>query len=109
MWETKNDKARSIPIDVELGRELLTLIKNGELPTHDEFYKALKKAVDTLQYEQGLTVYSLRHTGCTRAARKNAGAKVQHFAGHKDFRTTRKYIHLEDVDMADVAATMRRA
>jgi hypothetical protein len=33
--------------------------------------------------------------------------KVQKFAGHKDFRTTLNYIHLEDEDLADVAATMR--
>jgi integrase len=51
----------------------------------------------------------MRHTGCTRAARKNAGAKVQKFAGHKDFKTTLNYIHLEDEDMGDVASTMRRA
>jgi integrase len=94
---------------VELGRELLTLICTGRLPTHDEFYRALKAACVALEYDPKLNVYSMRHTGCTRAARKNAGAKVQKFAGHRDFRTTLNYIHLEDEDMADVALTMRRA
>jgi integrase len=109
LWETKNDEARSIPIDVELGRELQTLIHTGTLPSHDEFYRAIKAACAALGYDSGLNVYSMRHTGCTRAARKNAGAKVQKFAGHKDFKTTLNYIHLEDEDMADVATTMRRA
>lgn len=109
LWETKNDEARSIPIDVELGKELRSLIMSKELPTHEEFYKALKAACAELEYDQKLNVYSMRHTGCTRAARKNSGAKVQKFAGHKDYRTTQNYIHLEDEDMADVAATMRRA
>ena len=109
LWETKNDEARSIPIDIELGRELQALIRSGTLPKHDEFYKALKDACAALGYDKGLNVYSMRHTGCTRAARRNAGAKVQKFAGHKDFKTTLNYIHLEDEDMADVAMTMRRA
>jgi hypothetical protein len=51
----------------------------------------------------------MRHTDCTRAARRNAGAKAQKFAGHKDFKTTLNYVHLEDEDMSDVASTMRRA
>jgi integrase len=109
LWETKNDEARSIPIDVTLGRELAALIRSGTLPTHDAFYKALKAACEALGYDRGLNVYSMRHTGCTRAARGNAGAKVQKFAGHRDFKTTLNYIHLEDEDMADVAMTMRRA
>jgi integrase len=41
-----------------------------------------------------------------RAARKVNGAKVQKFAGHRDFRTTLNYIHLEDDDMADVAISL---
>lgn len=109
LWKTKNDEQRSIPIDVELGKELLGLIRAGQLPTHEEFYKAIKQACALLGYDPKLCVYSMRHTGCTRAARRNAGAKVQKFAGHKDYRTTQNYIHLEDEDMADVAATMRRA
>ncbi len=109
LWETKNDEARSIPIDVQLGRELQTLIRTGTLPSHDEFYRAIKAACAALGYDSGLNVYSMRHTGCTRAARKNAGAKVQKFAGHKDFKTTLNYIHLEDEDIADVAMTMKRA
>jgi integrase len=85
------------------------MIRQGKRPTHDEFYKAIKRACAALGYSEGLNVYSMRHTGCTRAARKNAGAKVQKFAGHKNFKTTLNYIHLEDEDMADVAMTMRRA
>jgi integrase len=108
LWKTKNDDARSVPVDLELGRELHALVQAGTLPAHDEFYKALKVACRELGYNEDLNVYSLRHTGCTRAARKNAGAKVQKFAGHRDFKTTLKYIHLEDEDMADVAMTMRK-
>lgn len=108
LWKTKNDEARSVPVEMELGRELRALVIYGELPSHDEFYKALKASCRALGYNEDLNVYSLRHTGCTRAARKNAGAKVQKFAGHKDFRTTLNYIHLEDEDMADVAMTMRK-
>jgi integrase len=106
LWRTKNDDARSVPIPVELGKELLRLVEAGELPSHEEFYSALKKALRALEYDKDLTVYSLRHTGLTRAARKSAGAKVQRFAGHKDYRTTQNYVHLEDEDMADVAASM---
>lgn len=109
LHETKNDAARSIPIDVELGRELLALITGGTFPTHDEFYKALKEAVRTCGYDEDLCVYSLRHTGLTRAARNNAGAKVQTFGGHRSYKTTQKYIHMEDEDMAAVAMTMRRS
>lgn len=108
MWsgETKNDAARSIPIRIELGRELLALVVSGELPSHDEFYRAFKDACSRLNYSSDLTVYSLRHTALTRAARKNSGAKVQNFAGHKDYKTTQKYIHLSDEDNADVAESM---
>jgi integrase len=108
MWsgETKNDAARSIPIPVELGKELLALVVSGELPDHDEFYRAFKTACYKLNYSADLCVYSLRHTALTRAARKNAGAKVQNFAGHKNYKTTQKYIHLSDEDNVDVAASM---
>jgi integrase len=109
LWETKNDDARSVPVDVELARELYALVQSGKRPTHDEFYKALKAACAALGYNTNLNVYSLRHTGCTRAARKVSGAKVKKFAGHRKFETTLNYIHLEDEDMADVAMTMRSA
>jgi integrase len=72
-------------------------------------YKVLKAAVLALRYNSKLCVYSLRHTGCTRAARGNAGAKVQKFAGHRDYRATLNYIHLEDEDMAEVAMRMRKS
>ncbi|MCL2716926.1 MAG: tyrosine-type recombinase/integrase [Alphaproteobacteria bacterium] len=109
LWETKTDQARSIPIEVELGRELLALIESGTLPSHQDFYRSLKAAVKALGYDQGLTVYSMRHTGCTRAARRVSAAKTQRFAGHRDYRTTQNYIHLEDEDMADVAAALRQS
>jgi integrase len=104
--QTKNDDARSVPVPVKLGRELLALVRSGALPTHEDFYKALKAACAKLGYDPKLNVYSLRHTGCTRAARKVSGAKTQKFAGHRDYRTTQNYIHLEDEDMADVAMSM---
>lgn len=107
--ETKNDDARSVPVPVELGKELLALVRSKALPAHDDFYKALKRAVALLGYDARLCVYSMRHTGYTRAARKNAGAKVQKFAEHRDYRTTQNYIHLEDEDMADVAMTLQEA
>ena len=108
LWKTKNDDARSIPVDIELGRELRALLEDGELPKHREFYKALKAACASKGLDKAFTVYSLRHTGCTRAARENAGSKVQKFAGHKDFRTTMNYVHLADEDMVSVASSMRR-
>ena len=80
----------------------------GELPSRDEFHGAIKTACAKLGLDPHLNVYSIQHTGRTRAARWNAGARVQKFAGHKDFKTTLNYIHLEDEDMADVAMTMRR-
>jgi len=70
--------------------------------TQDERQKG---ACERLGYDSKVNEYSMRHTGCTRAARKNAGAKVRKLAGHKDFKTTLNYVHLEDDDMADVAMT----
>lgn len=46
------------------------------------------------------TMHDLRHTFCTRAYRKYPAPDVKAAAGHKDIRTTQRYLH-DDTTLAD--------
>ena len=45
---------------------------------------------------KGLRPYDLRHTAVTRWVQRYSGAIAQKAAGHASFKTTERYIHLND-------------
>jgi integrase len=105
--DTKTGKTRSQPLrDFDLARWLKRVLEAGELPSHSDFYYALKDACAALGYSDKLTVYSTRHTALTRLARKAKPAVVQHYAGHSSYKTTLKYIHLNDDDLMEAAGAL---
>jgi integrase len=101
LWHTKTDRPRSVPLAVTLLRPLRRLIEDGGLPTHGEFYRALKAACAALGLPKELTVYSTRHTGGTRLAQTPGvnGPVIKTWMGHGSYRTTENYIHMADEDL----------
>lgn len=108
LWadETKNSAMKSVPMDHDTARQLKALLEAGELPTHHEFYVAFKAACAKAGLSPELCVHSLRHTTGTRLARLVKPALVQKFMGHRTYRTTEKYIHLNDDDMLEAAEAL---
>lgn len=106
--EGKNGHIDTVAIDAAMARPLKDLIASKNLPTPNECYLAVKAAAKAMGLSDDFTLYSLRHTTGTRAARGNSGPMVQKFLRHRDFRTTQKYIHLADEDVATVALSLKQ-
>ena len=98
--ETKTDTPRDIPIDEALGRELKALVVSGAIPEYEPMRICLKNAVKACGYSPKLGIHSARH-GCATRFIKNGEslAIVQKFLGHKDIKTTGKYVHVEAEDL----------
>lgn len=54
-------------------------------------------------------LYTNRHTFCTKAAVVLTGAELQALAGHTDYRTTQKYVHLAQQHKVLAAAATKAA
>jgi integrase len=78
----------------------------GTLPTHEAFYRSFKSACEALGLSDKLNVHSLRHTFGTRMAKVAKPALVQALMGHGSYKTTQKYVHLTDDDLAEATAAL---
>lgn len=98
--ETKTDTPRDIPIDEALARELKALVVSGAIPEYEPMRMCLKAAVKSCGYSPKLGIHSARHACATRLIKSGASlAIVQKFLGHKDIKTTTKYVHVEADDL----------
>lgn len=107
LWDTKNGKARSVPVDPALSRPLRRLIEDGALPGYREHYYVFKRTCRALGFSSTLTIHSMRHTTGTRLAAAVSGPVVQKFLGHASYRTTQRYVHLSDEELQRAAQTLR--
>jgi integrase len=97
--DTKTDTPRDIPIDEELARELKAMVCSQTVPKYEPMRTYLKRAVKACGYSPQLVLHGARH-GCATRLIKNGEALpiVQDFLGHKDIRTTMKYVHVQNDD-----------
>ncbi len=99
LMHTKNGCVRSIELDDHTMNALTALQYKHELKSFDykEIYSMWNTLMNDLGWQdKGYTLHTLRHTVATRLAR--AGIPVQDicsFLGHKDIKTTMRYIHAE--------------
>ncbi len=92
---TKTNTPRDVPIDVELGAELLAMVKAKRVPNYHTFRKYLKRALKSAGQSAGLGVHSLRHTTATRLVHGNVNLSVvKDYLGHANLNTTLKYTHV---------------
>jgi integrase len=105
--DVKTGKGRSIPVhDFDLARWLRAQLDAGTLTSHQRFYRTFKAACAKLGLCSKLNVHSLRHTFGTRMAKVAKPALVQALMGHGSYKTTQKYVHLNDDDLAEATAAL---
>ena len=120
----KGKEARFVPLSDKLRDELITelitpcknqfndqvdsdliLFKNkvGDYIDHDNFVKRVfKKDVNEAGFSK-LRFHDLRHTAITLMVKKNIPMPiVQKIAGHKDIKTTMRYVHIVGSDIEEL-------
>lgn len=100
--ETKTDTPRDIPVTAQLARELKALLVNGYSANYDRSRWRFNQARLLYGWNHTITMYGMRHGAATYLTKQGMhGEKIQQFMGHKDYKTTQQYIHLESEDLAD--------
>lgn len=101
--KTKTDTARNVPLPPELGRELRAMLATDSQPIYRTMRQRLAMAVKSCGYEPQLTIHTLRHTTATRLALQGyTEGKIQRLLGHKNIKTTLRYVHLNDSSIAEM-------
>jgi integrase len=104
LWKTKSDRPRSVPIPVELGRELRAAVAARTLPTYYTMITSVRRFAKSAGQSEGFCIHSLRHTTATRLIQRGVNlAVVQRFLGHNDIKTTLRYTQIVDDDLANAA------
>ena len=91
---------------MDLARWLKATLTAGALPSHETFYRHFKAACAATGLSDRLNVHSLRHTFGTRMVKVAKPALVQTLMGHGSYKTTQKYVHLTDDDLAAATASL---
>jgi integrase len=100
--ETKTDTPRDIPVTPQLARELKALLVNGYSANYDRSRWRYNEARKVYGWGPNLTMYGMRHGAATYLTKQGMQPeKIQQFMGHKDYKTTQQYIHLESEDLAE--------
>jgi integrase len=107
LYKTKNGESRSVPIDESIRPILERLCKRAgksgylfENPKTGKPLKDIKTAWKNVLSDakiSGLRFHDLRHTFGTRACDGGASlSAIKDVMGHKDIRTTMRYVHATD-------------
>ncbi|MFZ2193154.1 MAG: tyrosine-type recombinase/integrase [Candidatus Moraniibacteriota bacterium] len=104
----KGGQKQSIPINIELAKNIKQLAKNKEI-SEPLFMSSFKKRITqrrvgmlvqkylklTRITKLNISVHSLRHSFCSRLLEKGVNLKtIQILAGHKNISTTERYLHI---------------
>jgi integrase len=101
---TKTDNPRDIPITPQMAGELRALFGNGYRTNYHRSRDRFDAARNLLGLPPALTLYGARHAAATYLTKRGLHPeKVQQFMGHKDYKTTQKYIKVENEDLAQAA------
>ncbi len=120
---TKGGRLRHVPMTERLAAALrahrhlrgkrVMAQSNGDALTMKIVQDRVARAAGTATVRQG--VHILRHTFCSHLAMRGAPARaIQELAGHKDLKTTQRYMHMspaaidEAIRLLDRAATRGR-
>ena len=113
-WETKADLPRQVPMTKRV-REILEERADMERPfemftvdSADDHWEIMRKGlkIDT-EKDPEFVIHALRHTCASRLAASGMDAfKIQKWMGHKDIKTTQKYVTLFGADLHDLASAL---
>jgi integrase len=102
--KSKTDSPRDIPVPAEMAKSLKALIVNGPSPNYSRLRMQFDAAKEVLGLPPLLTMYGARHGAATYLTKRGMQpAKIQQFMGHKSYKTTEKYVHVENEDLAEAA------
>ena len=102
--QTKTDTPRDIPIPADLAAEYRAQIAAKARPTYNTMRNLMKKALEKAGQSSERPVHCLRHSTATRLILQNVNvAVVQNFLGHRDIKTTLKYVHVTSAALADAS------
>lgn len=110
VWITKTGDIRKIPLGPKLAEPLRAwkaVCGNSEnlIPWKHAPHQLTNMFTYFLRKRCGVkegSIHSLRHTFVTRLQQKDVhGGKVQRLAGHKNYRTTERYTHLNVGDLIE--------
>lgn len=116
-FKTKNRDIRTIPINSSM-MKLLGMIErtessylfhdaNGNKYRGDYIGKKFKMYLRIAGFDESLHFHSLRHTIITEMVKADENLlKIQSFIGHKSYKTTLKYTHLNIEDYRDLAESI---
>jgi integrase len=97
---TKTDTPRDIPLDPKLMGEFKAMVIQNGRPNYTTMRRQLKAALEACGGDPAIGIHNLRHTTATRLNKLEVPtATVQQFLGHKDIKTTMKYLHVEAADL----------
>jgi len=113
--ETKGKESRIVPVSNPLKEEILQLVIGRDdleetlfLTTtssavhHDTFSRTFKKDLKESNLRP-IRFHDLRHTAMTLLVKQNISPwVVQRVAGHKDMRTTLRYVHIVGKDIESI-------
>lgn len=107
LWETKNGKARSVPLS-ERAKEILSRRLPFSVREHQVRYAWDKaKVAMGLGDDDDFVFHTLRHTRATRLVEMGVNLRViQQFMGHKAIETTLRYAHVSDDMLAQAGANI---
>lgn len=99
---TKTDNPRDIPITPAMAKELRALIANNWSPNYNRSRMRFDSARKALGLPPSLTLYGARHAAATYLTKQGMQtAKISKFMGHKSYKTTEKYVHVENEDLVE--------
>jgi integrase len=98
--QTKTDTPRDVPMDEQLLAEFCAMIRAEARPDYKTMGRHLAAAVKACGYSPKLGIHNMRHTTATRLILNGEPLPiVKDFLGHKDIKTTMKYVHVEKASL----------
>jgi integrase len=112
VWETKAGTGRTLPLTARANEAIQRLLAEPGL-TKDSIesrWLTMKRNIGQAQDAQ-FVLHALRHTCCTRLWRSKEmnAAQIMRWMGHKDIKTTQRYTHLVDGDIAIGAKVLQES
>lgn len=109
-WDTKSNKARTIPLTKRAGAIIAALFAKGDGPFAGVSQSNFNKAWNKMKQSMGLAgdvefvPHALRHTCASRLVQSGVPLlTVKEFLGHKSIQVTLRYAHLLSQNLMDAA------
>lgn len=115
-WDTKNGKARTVPVTKRVAELLANMERAGRGPFSAVCQTSFNKVWNRVKHAMGLSgdsqfvPHALRHTCASRMVQAGVPlVTVKEFLGHKSIQVTLRYAHLLPQNLMDAVTKMEAA